>query len=160
MELSRTFRFLRIAVTALSLTTCVLLVALWVRSYSRQETISFRGSGNSVSTIRGSLFINAAGFNFIVDDDSAIGIRSYSNRKPLAGGRIFVSSMHPISHFKDIVPRVKGWKFPMWLLVAASVVVAALPWLPWWSRRFSLRTLLIATTLVAVGMGTVIYLAG
>ena len=157
MELSRTFRFLRIAVTALSLTACVLLVALWVRSYSRQETISFRGSGNSVSTIRGSLFINAAGFNFIVDDDSAIGIRSYSNRKPLAGGRIFVSSMHPISHFKDIVPRVKGWKFPIWLLVATLVVVAALPWLPWWSRRFSLRTLLIATTLIAVALAAIVY---
>jgi hypothetical protein len=150
-------KYLRIAVTALSLTVCVLLIALWVRSYSRLETISFRGRGaNSVSIIRGSLFINAAGFTFIVDDDVAIGITSSSNRRRRVGGRIFISSMHPISHFKDIVPRVKGWKFPIWLLVAASVVVAALPWLTWWSTRFSLRTLLIATTLVAVVMGVIV----
>lgn len=112
-----------------------------------------------MSTIRGSLFINAAGFNFFVDDDAAIGIITYSNRRPLAGGRIFVSSTHPISHFKDIVPRVKGWKFPIWLLVAASVVVAALPWLPWWSTRFSLRTLLIVTTLIAAGLALIVYFA-
>src|SRR5687768_4398760 len=37
MERSRTVRFLRIAVTALSLTACVLLIALWVRSYSRYD---------------------------------------------------------------------------------------------------------------------------
>jgi hypothetical protein len=159
MERARVARYVRISVSAMSLTACVLLIALCVRSYSRMETISLSGRGaNSVLTIRGSVYINAAGFNFIVDDDAAIGITSYSNRKPLAGGRIFISSMHPISHFKDIVPRVKGWKFPIWLLVAALVVVAALPWLPWWSRRFSLRTLLIATTLVAIGLGVAIYL--
>jgi hypothetical protein len=151
-------KYLRIAVTALSLTACVLLIALWVRSYSRLETISFRGRGaNSVSIIKGSLLINAARLTFIVDDDSAIGIKTYSNRKPLAGGRIFISSMQPISHLNYVLRG--GWKFPIWLLVAALVVVAALPWLPWWSRRFSLRTLLIATTLIAVGLGTVIYLA-
>src|SRR5688572_30161968 len=34
MERARILRFLRIAVTALSLAACVLLVVLWVRSYS------------------------------------------------------------------------------------------------------------------------------
>jgi hypothetical protein len=32
--------YLRIAVTALNLTGCVLLIALWVRSYSRTEIVS------------------------------------------------------------------------------------------------------------------------
>jgi hypothetical protein len=158
MEGSRLLRLIRIAATAVCLTACVLLVVLWVQSYWRQETISFRGSANSVSTMKGSLIINGGGFTFMVDDDSAIGIKSYSHRKPLAGGRISVSSMYPISHF-DYELRGKGWKFPMWLLVAAFAVVAALPWLPWWSTRYSLRTLLIVTTLIATGLGLAGYFA-
>jgi hypothetical protein len=39
---------------------------------------------------------------------------------------------------------------PYWSLVAASFTLAALPWL---RSQFSLRTLLIATTLVAVVLG-------
>jgi hypothetical protein len=46
---------------------------------------------------------------------------------------------------------------PHWFPVLISAALAAISWLPWWSRRFSLRTLLIATTLVAVGLGVVVY---
>lgn len=42
-----------------------------------------------------------------------------------------------------------------WLLTAATVFVAAAPWLRW---RFSLRTLLIATTFVAVVLGLISWL--
>ena len=111
-----------------------------------------------MSTMKGSLIINGGGFTFIYDDDSPIGVTTYSERKPLLGGRVFISSMHPISHF-DYVLRGKGWKFPIWLLVSASFLVAAVPWLPWWSTRFSLRTLLIVTTLIAVGLALIMYFA-
>lgn len=49
-----------------------------------------------------------------------------------------------------------GIDFPTWLvtLFAASLVVASL--LPW---RFSLRTLLIATTVVGVALGVIIALS-
>jgi hypothetical protein len=43
-----------------------------------------------------------------------------------------------------------------WLLNLTVIVIAAIPWLPW-SSRFSLRTLLLATTLVAIGLGFVVY---
>jgi hypothetical protein len=46
---------------------------------------------------------------------------------------------------------------PLWLvgalLAAVAASVAALPWLSW---RFSLRTLLIVATVVAVGLGVVV----
>jgi hypothetical protein len=42
---------------------------------------------------------------------------------------------------------------PYWLLVIAAAAFGASPWC---LRRFSLRTLLIATTLVAVGLGVVV----
>jgi hypothetical protein len=38
-------------------------------------------------------------------------------------------------------------RLPYWILIVTTVAVATIPWIKW---RFSLRTLLIATTLVAV----------
>ena len=44
------------------------------------------------------------------------------------------------------------WIAPHWLLALLCVVTAFIPYLPW-LRNFSLRTLLIATTLVAAVLG-------
>jgi hypothetical protein len=44
---------------------------------------------------------------------------------------------------------------PFWLLIIATIVLGSFPWLP---HRFSLRTLLIATTLVAVVLGLIVWL--
>jgi hypothetical protein len=49
-------------------------------------------------------------------------------------------------------PNGKGLILPHWLPVLVATAFGALPWLTW---RFSLRTLLIATTLVAVALGLV-----
>jgi hypothetical protein len=45
---------------------------------------------------------------------------------------------------------------PCWVLVLLSGSLATVPCIPW-SRRFSLRTLLIAMTLVAAGLGVIVY---
>jgi hypothetical protein len=50
-----------------------------------------------------------------------------------------------------------AWFIPYWFLVLVSATLTAISWLPWWSKRFSLRTLLIATTLVAVVLGAIVY---
>jgi hypothetical protein len=47
---------------------------------------------------------------------------------------------------------------PLWFVVSIVGVVAALPMIRW-SNRFGLRTLLIATTLVALVLGLVVYTA-
>jgi hypothetical protein len=47
---------------------------------------------------------------------------------------------------------------PHWFLLLVSSSAGILPWIRW-STRFSLRTLLIATTLVAVGLGLIVYAA-
>jgi hypothetical protein len=46
---------------------------------------------------------------------------------------------------------------PHWFLILLCAIVAVTPWTPivFWSRRFSLRTLLIVTTLVAVVLGLI-----
>ena len=51
-----------------------------------------------------------------------------------------------------------GGIVPYWFPVAILASLAAVPWIRW-SKRFSLRTLLIATTLVAVGFGIVVVLS-
>jgi hypothetical protein len=52
---------------------------------------------------------------------------------------------------------VSDWGvIPHWFPVLLLATLATAPWL---RRRFSLRTLLIATTLVAVGLGVVVYAA-
>jgi hypothetical protein len=48
---------------------------------------------------------------------------------------------------------------PHWFGVVIMGALAAVPWLPW-SRRFSLRTLLIAVTLLSILLGMVVYLFG
>jgi hypothetical protein len=47
-------------------------------------------------------------------------------------------------------------RLPYWCLILISVAFAAVPWIHW---RFSLRTLLIATTLIAVVLGLIVYVS-
>jgi hypothetical protein len=50
--------------------------------------------------------------------------------------------------------REEDWvTLPYWFLVGLCAVVAAAPWLRW---RFSLRTLLIAITILALALGNLI----
>jgi hypothetical protein len=41
---------------------------------------------------------------------------------------------------------------PHWFLIVVTIILSAIPWF----QRFSLRTLLIATTLVAVVLGIIV----
>jgi hypothetical protein len=47
-----------------------------------------------------------------------------------------------------------GLVIPYWSLVLVTPLLAVAPWIRW---RFSLRTVLIATTLVAVVLGLIVY---
>jgi hypothetical protein len=62
----------------------------------------------------------------------------------------------PQSFVFDFVPARKVIQFPDWLPLMFCTAAAIGPWLRW---RFSLRTLLIATTLIAVVLGLAVYAA-
>jgi hypothetical protein len=51
-------------------------------------------------------------------------------------------------------PKRNGQFVPYWLIVFVIAPIAAIPWL---RARFSLRTLVIATTLVAVVLGLAVW---
>jgi hypothetical protein len=114
-----------------------MLIVLWARSYQQCEYLSHIQSGNRL-TILGS---NAG--------------RAYLLRKtfpgkfnpPLSlGWKYNVAAVNPtLNHLQrgETFARV-SYTLP----VAIVVIGACTPWLPW-SRQFGLRTLLIATALVA-----------
>jgi hypothetical protein len=173
MERSRTIRFLRFAVTALSLTACVLLMALWVRSRELWDSINFQlgpGQKYHVASCNGKL--------------AACRLPNFGrNGKRLVdqfGGQLFHSGWHvwntgpwarPVRSgglivFTTLTPMraSEPYIFPAasisnWILILITAIAAAVPWVDRLSFRFSLRTLLIATTLVAVGMGAIVLLS-
>jgi hypothetical protein len=149
-------KYLRLAVTALSLTACVLLIALWVRSYWRLDGISM-----PITTTR-KIEIWSGGARVEFRTAEYGGPSGPSNPWNV----VSLSRQEVLDYLKAAGMKREtryfgqtqfGFLLPTWLFVLFSVTVATAPCLPW---RFSLRTLLIGTTLVAVGLGTIIYLSG
>ena len=144
-------QYLRIAVTVLSLTACVLLIALWVRSYWTWDRCYWPGKRLGVQ----------------INSDAGHVVLIVATQAPTSTGNSFMiaqlPSPGPTDAFYD--DNILGFYFerspsrlrldiPFWFNVLASAALAAAPWLRerW---RFSLRTLLIATTVVAVVLGII-----
>jgi hypothetical protein len=138
--------YIRIAVTALNLTACVLLIALWVRSYRWHDSLGGPVSATRVVmawSIRGELY-----FQSYEHSPYLWQVR----RAPLILPGIAHSPFRFGGEFELIA---NGFGIPHWFVVFATAALAAAPWITA-LRRFGLRTLLIATTLVAVVLGIVV----
>src|SRR5688500_133070 len=147
MEGSRLTRYIRIAVTALSLTACVFLVALWVRSYwwhdivacgiTSKDAIRIDSTNGGLSLIHVSLH----GFPATFEKWDVASIWSPSQ------GLFPIGFAESYAGFSIKFTDGFSLSVPYWFLVP---LFAALGTLTYTSklRRFSLRTLLIATTLV------------
>jgi hypothetical protein len=138
-------KYLRIAVTALCLTACVLLIALWVRSYWWYD----------YATLNVPRFCYAVAWSV----DGTLIVRVHYGGRRDAGWQISVyRNVGGVSEFHrgfNLESNPSGLcTAPHWFALLLSMIFAAVPWLPWF-KRFSLRTLLIAT-LVAVGLGIVV----
>jgi hypothetical protein len=139
------FRKLRIAWSVLCGGACLLLIALWVRSYSR-HTISLirvtpthryylHSRGGTVAFERERRVFISLELQLLHEDSDFDYLIINAGLKIFRGKSEWDASAVSVSY---------------WLLVAAAVCAGTLPWLPW---RFSLRTLLVATTLVAAMLG-------
>jgi hypothetical protein len=139
-----TLKYLRIAVTALSLTGCVLLIALWVISRGRYSGIEGHVGKQSFSLISslGQLDI------YLFTTKAVTSLPWRFTDSTVAAGEVVM----PEHLGFEIYPNKSGLGIfvSYWLLVLMAGMAAAAPWLP---RRFSLRTLLIATAVIAVGLG-------
>jgi hypothetical protein len=139
-------RNLRIAFSIVCGILCLLLIALWVRSATTSDTLHGRISVDREFDIHSSegaiiLIVEAA-------DDGEWGILSIAHPSEMEG--------YSDSRWRAGTTTLPGWYVigPHWFLVAAFALLGIALWRP--PRRFSLRTLLIATTLVAVVLGIVV----
>ena len=147
------YRKLRIAWSVAWAVVAVLLCVLWVRSYTSGDSIRRAGEENDIALMSVIGTVQLASFH------NPLGLRDGS-------WRISHTELDPTTGPKNVFQWFDwdndpsyGLRIitPWWIHVA---IVATLGFLPWFSvRRFSLRTILIATTLVAVGLGLVVWLA-
>jgi hypothetical protein len=154
--MKRSFRYLRIAFSATCLIACVLLIALWVRSYSTFDYTYgpfIGGKAFSTYSIDGclSLSVNAP------DWFPGANEWKWDSTPPTEMDRQIGQALHSRFHF-FISPMGSNVMLPSWFAVAVAAGLSGLPYVAQ-ARRFSLRTLLIATTLVAVVLGLIVWAA-
>jgi hypothetical protein len=160
MESARITRSIRIAVTALCLTACVLLVALWVRSYWRYDFLAGPlGTTRLILIVscRGQFGIGTAPIEYLSEFGTGGAPKLHSGpSENMPSLTLRMRSFLGIFywHFRPL-KRENQFVVPFWLITLVCVsITAAVPLKQTW--RFSLRTLLIATTLIAAGLGVVV----
>jgi hypothetical protein len=148
------YRKLRIAWSVAWGVVAVLLCVLWVRSYWWQDLL-IRGTYNI--QIGTNIVIVDADYGRIHIWHTRTGILTTLNTSDFITDGEWKHRVQTPNSKKlmwrwsdaDIVIRV-----PTWLPVIVLTMIGAIPWLRF---RFSLRTLLIATALVALGLGLVVW---
>jgi hypothetical protein len=144
-------RKLRISFSILCGILCLLLIALWVRSFCQHDVVS----GPALPTLKcgamslvGRLII---GWSRRPPFPSEWELRNHAARRE----KPFFRQPKIVFGFGAInTPIEQAIILPHWFLIAITATFAVAPWrkLSW---RFSLRTLLIATTLVAAVLGLI-----
>ena len=149
------FRKLRIAWSVVCSIACVLLIVLWVRSYWWMDSLTFKfpawQSGIQMNSFQSTTEIGIRDYGFDENFFTVTHERIISRSEIQDDfGRVLDTRwFHVIGGRGDILVIV-----PDWFLMLISIAFAAVSWLPW---RFSLCTLLIATTLVALVLGLIVY---
>jgi hypothetical protein len=157
------FRKLRIAWSVFWGVACMLLIVLWLRSYfwhDRATIPILNATVFEVASWDGELRMSAYTWNPPrAPDLVSTEIQRWWNRGE--DGNVIRSSdelPNGRSSFAFRQTHLGCSAFAPHLFAAVlPFVFAAVPWCPWWSSRFSLRTLLIAMTLSALLFGLVVY---
>jgi hypothetical protein len=161
MDRARAIQLLRIAASAVCLIVCALFVVLWVRSYYGKDLLNGRlpvGQGIMADSWQGRVTLvgipisERTDFHWglsVIPADTWLGILRYMSGE--------MSQDRDVFGFNLKMRAPLDWKVasPHWFLVLLFAAFGAAPWIRW-SKRFSLRTLLIATTLIAVVLGLIV----
>ena len=141
------YRKLRIAWSVAWGVVAVLLVVWWVRSYWVGDAIYLNVSGRIIlASKQGIVSLSTSSVHF----DNSPALQWKSARIDSMMSEIGLRPSWGIRANDDGT----SIRFPYRLPIAACILTAIGPWV---ATRFSLRTLLIATTLVAVVLGAVAY---
>jgi hypothetical protein len=139
------FRKLRIACSTQCGVFCLLLIAFWVRSYEYDQTAGIHGERlehlNSQTRLL-TVWSKLGSVHFAISKPNAIGgwQTNFPANRALGFGILTTGTSTTV-------------RIPYWSLFIVALTVVGSPWL---ISRFSLRTLLIATTLVAVALGLIV----
>jgi hypothetical protein len=148
------YRKLRIAWSVVWGVVAVLLIVLCVRSYRVADVVQFdssRGWGFIVNCYRGE-------FEFATADVPAPTGQHFYHQVVRASG-VKWPGWPTVKFGFGLLDANKGLVdllLPHWFLVILSIAAGVAPWLVF--GRFSLLTLLIATTLVAIVLGLIVWL--
>jgi hypothetical protein len=145
--MSRNLRYLRILWTVFCGIVCVLLIVLWVRSYWWHDILQL-GDGRAVASCLGTVHACVV----------SVG-PGLEPRWILTGSQLLKPATQKYSCLGIGFSPGKFWPgvvIPDWLPTLLFATLAAAPWIRW-SKRFSIRTLLIATTLIAVVLGVIVW---
>jgi hypothetical protein len=139
------FRKLRIAWSVVMGIACVLLIVLWVRSYWLYDFL-YLAQGQGLVSMRGSVHTCSM----------TLGIPRWTvSTTPLVLTGPHTYTFLGIGYSPGYSYVLPPATIPDWLPFTLLGTIAAVPWFRW---QFSLRALLIATTLVAVVLGLVVWL--
>jgi hypothetical protein len=154
MSRPRILQLLRIAFSVVCGIVCLLIIVLWVRTKYAIDAID----GPLSNSVKFCVMSRHGGIGLLLGGSNS----EWSYRKYPADEWVRSQIDIDIGYKTALgfVQYAKGSsvfriRVPYWPLVSLSAVFAAIPWLRW---RYSLRTLLIATTLVAILMGLVVAL--
>jgi len=144
------YRKLRIAWSVVWGIACVLLVALWVRSYASNDLLHRVDASGWMLGIQSDSVTSALIYAPLSTSPTpGMGPKGWFLQSTDAGG----SGIRPGLKMRNGIVYLAA---PFWVLTVGITTVAVLPFVPF---HFGLRTLLIATTLVAVGLELIVWTA-
>jgi hypothetical protein len=133
-----------------------MLIALWIRSYHVNEAVAFSVAGTKfhIQSVSGRIVFgtasNSVSFRQNVSDNLRKAIRKSENWLGFSFYR---------APRGDRLNDLCYLRVPDWFLVTLFGVLTALPGTKRFSRRYSLRTLLIAITTIAIALGLILAVA-
>jgi hypothetical protein len=151
----RRFRKLRIPFSAVCGIVCLLLIALWVRSYRWIDECTL-ASRLELSSFYGRVDYQTLFPPYSFKHDWHYSCHSAPDYISNWGDSKLKIAMDQLFKFRRPTTSWPG-SVPHWFLVLLSATIASAPWVRQLKWRFSLRTLLIAMTLVAVLLGAVVW---
>jgi len=149
------YRKLRITWSVAWGVLCLLLVALWVRSSQHLDEVAVPTAAIKfikASSVRGQLGCFTGRWNPVFAFRNVLKLESFDAKSGYAATVTFESAWY------FYCAGIQDWevRVPHWFVALVAATIAATPWIGL-SWRFSLRTLLIAMALAAVGLGWAVY---
>ena len=153
-------RYLRLAFSATCLIACVLLIVLWVRSYLWGDALDYKKSRlASVYSNYGHIQIQWLNIDSGVMSTTSHGwkYRTIPVVQSWSFGWFSMKGTRMAGVAEVFAADVVVIRVPTCLLINPFAAIGLLPWIrkPKW--RFSLRTLLISITLLAVVLGLIVW---